>query len=307
VGWVDGDVLVPPYRRIADEVRDRIARGELRPGDRVPSARQITKQWGVAIATATKALAVLRDEGLTTPRTGVGTVVATPQTAGPARRERDLDRDRVVRAAIAIADADGMAEVSMRRIAGDLGVATMSLYRHVPSKDELVLAMIDAAYGEVELPVPRPAGWRTQLELCARVQWAMFHRHPWLAGSMSLTRPQLAPHAMRTTEWILQALGETGLSFPDRMYVHVTLFSFIRGVADALEPEAEAIRETGITNDEWMNQQNERFIALIGEHELPTFRRFADADFDLDLDSLFEFGLARLLDGLGVFIDSRPR
>src|SRR4051812_2488651 len=117
---------VPPYRRIVHEGRRRIEAGELRPGDRVPSARAITKEWGVAIATATKAHAALREEGLTISRPGVGTVVAGPAP----RRDHELTRDRIVATAIAIADADGLAELSMRRIAGALGVSTMSLYRH---------------------------------------------------------------------------------------------------------------------------------------------------------------------------------
>src|SRR3954470_13075334 len=131
----------PPYRRIVAEVRRRIEAGELRPGDRVPSARAITREWGVAIATATKAHAALREEGLTIARAGVGTVVAGPAP----RREHELTRERIVATASAIADADGLAELSMRRIASTLGVATMSLYRHVPSRDDLTLAMIDMA------------------------------------------------------------------------------------------------------------------------------------------------------------------
>src|ERR1700738_251691 len=132
-----------PYRRIVAEIRDRIARGELRPGDRVPSTRRITQEWGVAMATATKVIATLRDEGVVDPRPGAGTVVRSPEpgqapvTRKAVPREQELSRDRVVRAAIAIADAEGLAMLSMRRVATDLGVATMSLYRHVPRKDEL--------------------------------------------------------------------------------------------------------------------------------------------------------------------------
>jgi AcrR family transcriptional regulator len=302
---VDSDVLVPPYRRIADAVRDRIARGELRVGDRVPSARQITRDWGVAIATATKALAVLRDEGLTTPRPGVGTVVAEPATAPLRRRERDLDSDRIVAAAIRVADTEGMPQLSMRRIATELGVATMSLYRHVPSKDDLILAMIDAVYGEDRLPATRPPGWRAQLDFAARLQWAMFRRHPWLAPTMSLTRPQLAPNAMRMTDWVYGAFDGTGLRPGERIYVHVLLFSFVRGVASALEPEAEAIRETGMTNDEWMDAQSGAFEAAADTHAMASFHQFVNADFDLDLEQLFQFGLERLLDGLEPFVGSR--
>jgi AcrR family transcriptional regulator len=291
---------VHPYRRIVQDVRRRIEAGELRPGDRVPSARQITKDWGVAIATATRAHAALREEGLT----GVGTVVAGPAP----RRDHELTKERIVAAAIAIADADGMAELSMRRIAGALGVSTMALYRHVPSKDDLTLAMIDAAIGELPLPPRRPpGGWRAGLELCARLEWAGFQRHPWLAPVMSITRPQLAPSAMRLTEWVLGAFDGTGLSQAERMYVQVLLFTFVRGVASALEPEVEAIRESGLTNEQWIEVQTATFLAALDDGAMSRFRELASHDFDFDLDKLFEFGLARLLDGLAPFVAQTVR
>ncbi|MEO3810818.1 TetR/AcrR family transcriptional regulator C-terminal domain-containing protein [Sphaerisporangium sp. B11E5] len=292
----------PPYLRIADELRRRIASGELSPGDRIPSARQITRDWGVAIATAIKALAALRQDGLTAVHPGIGTVVAgsparRPAKSPQARDTADLTRDRVVRAAIAIADTEGMAEVSMRRVATALGVATMSLYRHVPSKDDLVLFMIDAALGEEPFPATRPDGWRARLELSTRLQWRLFRRHPWLAPVMSLTRPQPAPHALNHTEWALTAFDGTDLAPEERMYVHIMLFSYARGLATALEPEAEAERETGMTSDEWMESHEREFASLGGANAVASLLQ---TDFDFDLDKLFEFGLARLLDGLEV-------
>src|SRR5256885_3593153 len=108
----------PPYRQIAQEIQARINAGELRPGDRLPSARQITREWGVAIATATRVLATLRQAGLAEPRTGVGTVVAAPPARTPRRKpDLELTRDRIVHTAIAVADAEGMAALSMRRVA----------------------------------------------------------------------------------------------------------------------------------------------------------------------------------------------
>src|SRR5512139_3813404 len=108
--------MKPPYRRIADQIRDRIERGELRPGQPVPSARQITKEHGVALATATKVLAALRQDGLVTAVPGIGTVVA--QDSKPAVRRPRRTRDvGLIRVALDIADREGLAEVSMRRIA----------------------------------------------------------------------------------------------------------------------------------------------------------------------------------------------
>jgi DNA-binding transcriptional regulator YhcF (GntR family) len=311
----------PPYLRIVDDIRRRITGGDLRPGDRIPSARRIAQEWGVAIATATKVHAALRQEGLTQVVPGTSTVVATPatpspasssaRTAGPAsavrRRaptresEEELSRERIVRAAIDIADAEGMAELSMRRVATELGVATMSLYRHVAGKNELVLHMIDAALGEESLPATTPEGWRAQLEDIARMEWSVFRRHSWLAPAMSLTRPQLAPNALTITEGVLHALEGTGLGMEDRLYVHITLFSFVRGVATAFEPEAEAQRETGMTNEEWMDSQEARLQELVSSGSL-LLRMALQNEFDFDLDKLFEFGLARLLDGLEAYL-----
>ncbi len=291
------------YTKIVAELKRRIEAGELRPGERIPSARAITREWGVAIATATRAHAVLRDEGLTVARPGVGTVVAGPA----ARRDTDLSPQRIVAAAIAVADEHGMAELSMRRIAASLQVATMSLYRHVAGREELEVAMIDAALGELRV-APRWSGeWRADLEQCGRALWELFRRHPWLGPTMSLTRPQLSPNAMRLGEWTMGALGRTGLAAPDRMLAQVLLFSFIRGVAQAIQPESEAMRDTGLTGDEWMETQGAAFQRLLAVQAAPTYEELflRTPDFEFDLDVLFEFGLARFLDGIGVWID-RP-
>jgi len=291
----------PPYKRIVADVRARIEAGDLRPGDRIPSARAITKEWGVAIATAIKAHAALREEGLTSARPGVGTVVAGPAP----RNEHELTRDRIVSTAIKIADSEGVAELTMRRIAATLGVATMSLYRHVPSRDDLIHAMIDAAFGDIRVP-PRPnADWRRSLQLCARLEWALFQRHPWLGPTMSITRPQLAPNAMRLSEWVMAAFDGTTLTMGERMYIQILFFSFVRGVASALEPEAAAIQESGLTNDQWMETQTAAFLRLMDGGRLPRFHELTTGGFDFSLDQLFEFGLARLLDGLQLFVDAR--
>lgn len=300
----------PPYLRIADRIRDRIASGELRPGDRVPSARRITQEFGVALATATKVLATLQAEGLTKAMPGVGTVVAATadpvRPAPPARTEPDLSRERIVRTAMGIADREGLAQLSMRRIATELGGATMSLYRHVASKDELVIYMIDTALGEEPLPAEPPAGWRARLELSSRLQWKYFRRHPWLATALSMSRPQLIPNGMRHTEWALAALDGLGLSVQAAMDVHVTVFGFARGLALNLEREAQDEADTGMTSDEWAQTHEADFAAIIAGGGYPMMRRLIATELDLNLDTLFEFGLARLLDGFERYFASLP-
>jgi AcrR family transcriptional regulator len=317
----------PPYRQIAAAVRRRIVTGELRPGDRVPSARQLTREFGVAIATATKVLAELRRDGLVRAVPGVGTVVAAPEPPGPpvvdagrrdpspaptpdrrrAGREpaAELSRERIVRAAIDIADAEGMASLSMRRVAMALDVATMSLYRHVRGKDELVLFMIDTAIGEERLPRTPPADWRAALDHVSRLQWRLFRRHRWLGPALSLTRPQIAPNAILHTEWVLRVLHGLGLGAAAMMHVHTTLFIFVRGLATSLETEAEAERDTGMTSDEWIETQEAAFTAVAASGAFEMFARLLrETDVDMDVDTLFEFGLARLLDGFAVLLRS---
>src|ERR1700712_3949388 len=193
----------PASARIAAELRHRISAGDLAPGARMPSTRAIVARYGVAMATATKALTTLRHEGLIRSMPGVGTVVAgaaPPAATGrpgarrpvqppPTRRrsaEGALVPGRIVTAGIAVADSDGLAGLSMRRVAAELGVATMSLYRHVRDKDDLLLQMMKRAIGEFGLPDPPPPGWRNAAELATRTLWAAFRRHPWLAPALSL-------------------------------------------------------------------------------------------------------------------------
>jgi DNA-binding transcriptional regulator YhcF (GntR family) len=308
----------PPYLRIVAEIRRRITTGKLAAGDQVPSTRQIAREWGVAIATATKVLTTLRQEGLVRAVPGVGTVVATPEaspSSSPrtARRrevreaEPDLTQERIVHTAISLADAEGLAALSMRRVAAQLGVATMTLYRYVPGKDELVLLMMDAVFGENELPQNRPPGWRAQLELVSRLQWAMCRRHPWLARVISLTRPQLVPNAMAHTEWALRAVDGLGLDPAIRLRVVVAMVGYVQGTAVNLESEVEAEKDTGVTSDEWMESQDTTLTTILASGRFPMLSGItAQPDFDFDLDTLFELGLKLILDGLAVLLqDSR--
>jgi AcrR family transcriptional regulator len=291
---------VAPYQSIVEELRRRIASGALRPGDRVPSARAITREWGVAIATATKVLAALQQEGLTRAVPGVGTVVADP-----ARGRGELTREGIVAVAIGIADAEGLDALSMRRVATELGAATMSLYRHVPSKEELVLQMIDTVLGEERFPEDGPRHWRPRLEVAGRLLWTILRRHRWLAGAMTVARPQLLPNALIYAEWVLAGLDGLGLDPAARLYVHVTLFSFARGVAFSLAEEAEAEQETGVDSDEWMRMQTPALSAMLSGDDSAVARLADESDVEFDLDSLFEFGLARLLDGIDAWLSAR--
>jgi AcrR family transcriptional regulator len=298
----------PPYVTIANELRARIREGELRTGDKIASTRALARKWNVALATAAKALAVLSQEGLIEAVPRVGSVVAEPKprAALPVAREQELSRDRIVVAAIAIADAQGLDALSIRGVAAKLGVPVMSLYRHVSSKDELVLAMTDAALGEAAFPVDPPRGWRARLELGARLECQTYRRHPWLARLITLTRPNPLPNALRYAEWMLSALDGLGLDGRAMLQIHIVVHSFVAGIAANLEAEAQAEADSGMSEGEWMQTQEATFAKLAGSGAYPTFDRLLQgmADgFDLDLDALFEFGLRPLLDGFAAMIE----
>ncbi|MFE2373422.1 TetR/AcrR family transcriptional regulator C-terminal domain-containing protein [Streptomyces sp. NPDC059398] len=322
----------PPYLRAAAGIRRRIESGELAPGDRVPSTRAIVRECGVAMATATKALAVLRQEGLVRAVPGVGTVVAghpAPGLAGPSGRGlagpsgpvtaadstpgpaalaspggQGPARDRIVRTAVAFADADGLATLSMRRVATGLGVSTMALYRHVRGKGELVQLMADAVYGEQPLPAAQPAHWRARFELGTRWLWDAHRRHSWMARAMaSFTRPTPSPNAMAYTEWMLRAGADTGLSPHQVMHLHLTLFGHVQGLATATDLEGQAVQDTGLSNDEWMARNETQFAALGAGGAYPHLNSLAGhPGFELDLGQVFEFGLARILDGVAALV-----
>ncbi|WP_329115695.1 TetR/AcrR family transcriptional regulator C-terminal domain-containing protein [Streptomyces sp. NBC_01353] len=291
----------PPYLAIAAEIRRRIHAGELSPGNRVPSTRAITREWGVAMATATKALAALRQEGLVRAEPGVGTVVV--RSAGAPAAE-SLNRDRIVRAAIELADAEGLSALAMRRLATSLSTSTMALYRHVPGKGELVRLMTDAVCGEVPLG-PVPTDWRTGLEHGARWLRGIYTRHRWMAQAMaSFTRPVASPNAMAYLEWILGVLRGTPLTPFEKLHTHLAIFAYIQGLAMADDLEEQARQDTGMSDGEWMDQNEPRFDAISAGGSYPLLDALsAGADFEVDLESLFEFGLRRTLDGVATLID----
>ncbi|GAA1662946.1 TetR/AcrR family transcriptional regulator C-terminal domain-containing protein [Glycomyces endophyticus] len=316
----------PPYRQIAAELRAGIAAGDLRPGDRVPSVRQIAQRWGVAIATANRVMAVLRDEGLVVTKVGSGTVVgdqavrrpsrtaaATPPSAADPVASRAARRgllppalslDGICRTAIGIADREGLQSVTMRRVAAELNVGPMSLYRHVATKEDLLLEMIAAIAGLGDLPADVSGDWRADLELVARRQWDLYRRHLWAARAISFTRPLLVPGLAAYTEWTLRALDGLGLSPRTCVREAVTLHSLVNTAALAVAAETEAEQETGVSLALWHRTQRPRTADVISDHDFPHLAA-APEDAFTDLEALFEYSLARHLDGFASLLAAR--
>jgi AcrR family transcriptional regulator len=296
--------------RIAAEIRSEIGSGQLVVGDRVPSTREIMRRWGVAMATASKVLATLRDEGLVDTRPGAGTVVAggySPRARASGRprgSDATLSKERIVAAAIAVADKEGPEALSMRRVATELDVATMSLYRHVRDKNDLLDLMMDTSFAEWRLPPAQPGdNWQEVLASAAREMWRILRRHLWIAPAYSMTRPSVLPSGLAYTEHVLGTLLDRGLQPGTAFSMHLILFNYVRGFATSLAMEAAAEADTGVTADEWMDIQKsalETVVASQGSRALRTvLDSFEPEGYDMDLDELFDTGLQYLLNGFG--------
>ncbi|QVQ52942.1 GntR family transcriptional regulator [Spiractinospora alimapuensis] len=306
----------PPYARIVDSIHARIRSGELGPGDRVPSTRQITREWGVAMATATKVISTLRQEGAVEVVPGVGTVVrgsASPSNVpGKARRGTSsahedrqgrsdvaLSRQAIVRAAIAVVDAEGIDDFSMRRVATEMNVSTMALYRHVAHRTDLVSAMIETTYREAEFPELGEADWREALEKAVRWEWGVFRRHPWLVQLSVTAKPYITPATMGPTERMMRVITAEGASPDTALEVVTILLGFTDGMAaQGLVVEQPATREPDPSH--WWHERAPDLSGPAGRDEFPTVSRVSRPP---DIDKIFAIGLSRLLDSLAPMIE----
>jgi len=143
-------------------------------------------------------------------------------------RPSQLSRDKIAATALAIADAEGFESVSMRRVAQEMGVGTMSLYYYVKTKADLIAAMDDALMGEVLLP-SLPGNWREALTVIAFRTRDVFLRHSWVLSSMLSASP--GANAMRHMEQCLQALAGTTMTTREKLALLAIIDDFVFGYA----------------------------------------------------------------------------
>jgi AcrR family transcriptional regulator len=214
----------------------------------------------------------------------------------PEPRRRAPGVDQYVAAALAVADAEGLAAVSMRRIAGDLGSGTASLYRYITNRDELVDLMVDAVHGED--PLPEPTGdWRADLAAVAHALRATLLRHPWLAGEMT-GRPSLGPNSLRRSESALRAAVALTTDITLAAQALGAVHAYVLGSVATQQAARRAEQRTGLTEEQWQRSVGPyiRQVIAAGEHPMLA-RRVLEAE-DLDPDTGFAFGLDCVLDGL---------
>jgi len=144
------------------------------------------------------------------------------------RSKARLTREKIAAVAVAIADKDGFEAVSMRRVAQELNVGTMSLYYYVKTKGDLIAMMDDALMGENLLP-SLPKGWKRAIVEIAKQTHALFIRHPWALSAMLSAPPGL--NAMRHMEQCLEALAETSMTGGEKLTLLAMVDDFVFGHA----------------------------------------------------------------------------
>ncbi|MGW8353415.1 TetR/AcrR family transcriptional regulator [Streptomyces wedmorensis] len=203
-----------------------------------------------------------------------------------------LDRERIVRAAIESADAEGLEAVSLRKVAGVLGVGPMRLYGYIASKEELLDLMVDAVHAEI-----RPAGddWRDVLRSLAEATRQAAHEHEWLADLLG-GRPQLGPHALATGETVVAALGDVDLDAV--MPVVASVNAYVIGAVRREIAERRAERATGLDEKRWQASLGPYLERTFATGRFPALAAVVRDAAHLDADDTFRIGLDCLLDGI---------
>ncbi|MQA01187.1 MAG: TetR family transcriptional regulator [Streptosporangiales bacterium] len=215
----------------------------------------------------------------------------------------------IVRAAVDLADREGLGALSMRKIATEVGVGTMSLYTYLPGKAELLDLMLDAVYAETAKPDDPAAGWRARLEQVARENWALYRRHPWML-QVATPRPVLGPNLMAKYEHELRAVADSGLDDLEMDAVVALVADLVQAAARRAVQAREVRARTGMTDEEWWQTRAPFLDTVVRADEYPLASRVGAAVGEAhgsagDPEQLFEFGLRRVLDGIEVLLSAR--
>ncbi len=221
------------------------------------------------------------------------------------RGTQALTLARIVAAGIELADQEGIAALSMARLAGRLGCAPMSLYRHVANKDELQTFMIEEAVGRPPFTRIAAVDWRTGLAHWARLLHGVYLRHPWIL-QITTSAPPLEPGQLSWLECGLRALSDTGLTPRDRLDTALLVVYYTRGEAQLSTGVAAALRQTGTPEQEVDARYARTLARLIDAARFPALVELVAAGvFDPDeagMHGPFDYGLDRILDGIAARI-----
>jgi AcrR family transcriptional regulator len=217
--------------------------------------------------------------------------VAGPTDPNPPPRT-PLSRERVLRAAIAVADERGVESLTMRRLGSHLGVEAMSLYKHVANKEEILDGIVDIVIGEIDLPSAE-ADWRTAMRQRAISARHVLASHPWAIGMME-SRKAMGPATLRYADAVIGSLRKAGFSVEKTGHAFVLLDSYIYGFV---------VQETGFPGggSEETAESAEGVLQASAVDHYPHLAEMATEYVSRPGDNYtheFEFGLDLILDGL---------
>jgi AcrR family transcriptional regulator len=211
-----------------------------------------------------------------------------------------LSRERVLRTAFTLAARDGIDSLTMRKLADELGAGAMSLYHHVPNKDELLDGMVDIVFGEIELP-STGVDWQTAMRRRAVSTREVLNRHRWAIGLME-SRTTPGPASLRLHDAVLGCLREAGFSIELTIHAYSVQDAYIYGFAlqEKSLPFDTAAEGAAVAEEQVRQFAEERQLAALAD-EFPYLAEVVAghvAKVGYDFTAAFEYGLDLILDAL---------
>lgn len=211
-----------------------------------------------------------------------------------------LSHERIIAAAIEVADEAGLEAMTMKRVAARLGAGAMSLYRHVSDKEELIGNMVDQVTGEYAYPDPSGLSWREAMHVLARQDWDAFLAHPWMLTATTTVTPPFGTASLSAMEWALSALDEVGLSPDAAARVIMTINNYVQGSARVVlgDRRAEAEDDPGLAWKQRLHDVELKdfpHLSRLIAHPVPARER-----------DWFEGGLDVILDGVQARHNASP-
>ena len=217
-----------------------------------------------------------------------------------------LSREAIVQAALALADAEGLEAVSLRRVGAALGAGPMRLYGYVATKEELLDLLVDAVYAEMESPSPARSDWRKALRHLALQTRRVARAHPWFVALLG-GRPRIGPNALAHMEASLAALVHVpGFeSIDDVIQAVGTVNAFVIGALHSEASELRAETASGMTETEWHAAVGPYIERMVATGRYPTVARVVRDAKHAPADVAFENGLECVLDGVALRLAAR--
>ncbi|MFK8906735.1 TetR/AcrR family transcriptional regulator C-terminal domain-containing protein [Streptomyces sp. YS-3] len=216
------------------------------------------------------------------------------RAAEPRRGRRpSFTREAITAAAVALADAEGLDAVTMRRVAGEVGAGVMSLYSYAPDKETLLELMVDHVSAELTVTAPPTGDWRADLKAVAHLQRAHMLRHPWLPGALSTPRVP-GPNTLAFLEHALAVLRPTALDGAAKLEIFAQLTAFVAGHV------AHEIAQAAVSSSPERAAATARYLAAVAAdgHHPELAEALSAPGRALTPEATFTRFLGRLIDGL---------